>query len=770
MSWHPLLRRTPLLFLLATLHACDCASDEGSETGKPDAGGATADAGPSVLDQGPSPGDSGPTEPDLGLQPDGGSPEDLGPDGGPAQPETFVVFGDLHTHTAYSLDAFNAMFYGLAGEQRELDRARDPAEACDFARYCAGLDFYGNSDHAEFITPEMWRRTQNMVRGCNLAVADDEYAEFVAFAGFEWTQSGQGGLPVYGHKNVFFAGLHEHDLPARTISSYDWVESDDTGPAAFRAYVTTLASHIDHDPMDEYVHLYDLDVCDSQTPSPELPLDCYEHADRPGELFRKLREWDLDALVIPHGTCWAVSPTDWAEQIDPVNHDPRFQRLVEVFSQHGSSEQYKEWQPRWGWRDPATDADCAPGPACATDRDCGLGRECMQGHCELDGCQWLCLPPPQEQPMLPCCWRAVQLTQQRPVCADVQSAACQAAVLRARKTGDVAVPRDDDDWLDCDQCADCFQPASGYFPTGSVQAALARTGFGGEQQTHLRLGFVGSTDNHRAAPGSVKETRESAEIAVADPGAVVQRGMGGNPVGRGEQAGSYWFAGGLVAAHVREQTRAAVWDALSRREVYGTSGDRILLWFWLEDDGVQHAMGSEVHVSSAPTFRVRALGAYPQQAGCPAALRTRFGDAFVDEVCSGMCYWPDTEQPRRRITDVEVVRIRRQQRPDQGLAELISDASEPWQRIPCGPATGEDGACEVTFQDPGFQLDGETVYYVRALQEPTPTVNGDPVRCSRDESGDCIASVPCPTRDHDDECLSLAAERAWSSPIYVNGP
>jgi hypothetical protein len=78
----------------------------------------------------------------------------------------------------------------------------------------------------------------------------------------------------------------------------------------------------------------------------------------------------------------------------------------------------------------------------------------------------------------------------------------------------------------------------------------------------------------------------------------------------------------------------------------------------------------------------------------------------------------------------------------------------------------------VRFTDPDYQGAGrDAVYYVRALQSPTPTVNGDQLRCERGADGQCIAVDPCrasePTAFGDD-CLADVPERAWSSPIFVD--
>ena len=73
--------------------------------------------------------------------------------------------------------------------------------------------------------------------------------------------------------------------------------------------------------------------------------------------------------------------------------------------------------------------------------------------------------------------------------------------------------------------------------------------------------------------------------------------------------------------------------------------------------------------------------------------------------------------------------------------------------------------------DEGYRGEREHLYYVRALQERTPAVNGDPMRCTRDAQGRCLTARSCPASGPDfdprDDCLSPVRERAWSSPIWL---
>ena len=93
--------------------------------------------------------------------------------------------------------------------------AHPPADACDFARFCSGLDFWSITDHAESISPQHWRETKESVRECNAVAGDPRSPDLVTYLGWEWTQVGVGPADHYGHKNVIFRDTAEDRVPRR---------------------------------------------------------------------------------------------------------------------------------------------------------------------------------------------------------------------------------------------------------------------------------------------------------------------------------------------------------------------------------------------------------------------------------------------------------------------------------------------------------------------------------------------------------------------------
>ncbi|MBW2726757.1 MAG: DUF3604 domain-containing protein, partial [Deltaproteobacteria bacterium] len=230
-----------------------------------------------------------------------------------------------------------------------------------------------------------------------------------------------------------------------------------------------------------------------------------------------------------------------------------------------------------------------------------------------------------------------------------------------------------------------------------------------------------------------------------------------------ERASAYFVTGGLVAVHSEGRDRNAIWDALGRKEVYATSGRRTLLWFDLIEGMTSLPMGSTTRRTTMPRFRVRAAGSFEQKPGCPDYAVASLGQERIDHICQGECYFPS--DTRRPITRIDVIRIRPQIREDEPLEGLVED---PWRSFPC-PADGS--GCVIEFADLDFASAArDTVYYARAIEAPDLLIHGNnPLGCSYDDAGRCVSIDPCAgDTPADDDCLSQAAPRAWSSPIFVD--
>jgi len=233
-----------------------------------------------------------------------------------------------------------------------------------------------------------------------------------------------------------------------------------------------------------------------------------------------------------------------------------------------------------------------------------------------------------------------------------------------------------------------------------------------------------------------------------------------------ERGASFYSTGGLVAVHAPSLSRDNIYDSLYEREVYGTSGERILLWFNLKHPFKGTVpMGNESVIESNPEFEVKAVGSFKQNPGCPEYAHTSLGKKEIARLCLNECYNPSSQ--RNIIDRIEIIKIIPSINP-----ETISDRiQDPWKVFQCPPS--EEG-CSVNFSDDEFKNNSESIYYVRAVQVETSAVGGDPLRCSLDEQGNCIETRPCYASGKDfdpiDDCLAPVGERAWSSPIFLSKP
>jgi hypothetical protein len=665
-----------------------------------------------------------------------------------------ILFGDFHVHTGFSEDAFT-MSMPLTGGSG----THTVADACDFARFCSDLDFWSINDHAESSTPRRWRETIESVRQCNAVSGPDGDADLVSFLGWEWSHMGTTAENHYGHRNVVLRDLDDARIPARPIASdspADYFQAPSPLTLGLLPVIAGDAGYLRYATYSRETG--SVPRCADGVPVRELPPDCREYAATPGALLDKLDEWGHASLVIPHGTTWGMytpQGSAWPKQLNEQDHDPVRQRLVEVYSGHGNSEEYRAWR--------------------AVDIGADGVRSC---------------PPPRAD-YLPSCWRAGEIIRERCSEAGETAEECDARAGRARQhfaeapggMGHLSVPfYDPEEWRDAGQCRDCFLPSLNYRPASSVQSMLALSKQGPDGlPLRFRFGFLASSDIHTARPGSgykellrtkMSDTRmsrvdlpgpSSLEEPLAESRAADPSGRPPNEWIERGRAGSFYFTGGLVAVHAERRDRNSIWQALDTRETYGTSGPRILLWFDLLNppgaDTSPLPMGSIVAMEEGPVFEVRAAGSLEQLPGCGDAAQSALSEARLERLCGGECYRPS--DTRRPISRIEVVRIRPQRSAAEPLEPLIED---PWRTFECAP---DPAGCTARFSDPDFATgQRDSVYYVRAIEAQSEAVNGQMLRCEGDS---CERMRPCdPWAPESDDCLGVVEERAWSSPLFVD--
>lgn len=665
--------------------------------------------------------------------------------------EKTVLFGDLHVHTSYSIDGF-AMELPVMAQQS----THPPAHACDFARYCASLDFFSFNDHAENLTPEHWQITKDTVRECNARAQDPINPDLVVFAGWEWTQVGTDASNHWGHKNVVFPNVEEANLPTRPITARPRGSTVGNTDSIVKMVSLKFVDPLNWARYNDLGWLLnridEIADCDNNKDGPAIEGYCNEVADTPEVLYRKLDSWAQDYLVIPHGNTWGVyTPpgSSWDKQLNRKQHSDK-QSLLEVMSGHGNSEEYRSWD-----------------------------------HFSVNAQGEQYCPDPVEG-FTPCCWQAGEIMRQR--CDGLPANECKIRVAEAKQKALLAGPYPHEvfpdtapgEWLNCGQCNDCFKPAFSTRPKSSSQYAMAISNFDEVDESgrpqRFKFGFIASTDDHTARPGTGYKQYQRRKMTFATGmrsefyTGLAKKDMDDRQqpetvdVSDGipdQRVGSFSYPGGILAVHADNRQRGSIWQALKRREVYGSSGPRIMLWFDLLQSERRMPMGSEVMMSKSPRFEVRAMGDFVQLPGCPASSTEALSPERLDYICAGECYNPS--DVRHRISAIEVVRIRPQSSPGEEVAQLIED---PWRRFECPDSTE---GCVVEFSDEDFSRD--SLYYVRALQEATPAINGQYLRAKVDERGEVSSVSPCygdSRTDFDDNCLAPLQERAWSSPIFVN--
>ena len=267
-----------------------------------------------------------------------------------------------------------------------------------------------------------------------------------------------------------------------------------------------------------------------------------------------------------------------------------------------------------------------------------------------------------------------------------------------------------------------------------VREALKR-GLLIEQRTGVnpyKFGVIGSTDAHTS-------------LATADDNNYFGKHTGGEPSATraiapqnlGTETGRFgwnYLASGYAAVWATSNTRTALFDAMMRREVYGTTGPRMTVRFFggwnfnpddLKADWVKagYARGVPMGGTLAPH------GPSTPGGGAPSFIVSALKDPLdgnLDrvQVIKG---WVDRAgQAHEKVFDV-VWSAMDQRRPVSGKVPAVGDTVD----VAKATYTNTIGApaLATVWTDPEFDPGARAFYYVRVLMIPTPSwINYDMVK------------------------------------------
>lgn len=281
---------------------------------------------------------------------------------------------------------------------------------------------------------------------------------------------------------------------------------------------------------------------------------------------------------------------------------------------------------------------------------------------------------------------------------------------------------------------------------------LAREGRGNP----FRFGFVGDTDTHNAA-ASHEEDNYTGKFAFETEPRHRLQGMAGQPPGQVQQVREF-SSGGLAGVWAEANTREALFDAMQRRETFGTSGPRLRVrvfggWEFAAADAEREdwvAAGYARGVPMGGTLPAAPAGGRPSFV-VRAAKDPRSGNLDRVQIVKG---WVDAGGGKHEaIFDVAWSGDRT---PDPATGKLppVGDT------VDVATASYENtiGAAELSavWADPGFDPALHAFYYVRVLEIPTP-------RWSTRDAAALGIEIP-------DGLPATIQERAWSSPIWYQPP
>jgi hypothetical protein len=268
----------------------------------------------------------------------------------------------------------------------------------------------------------------------------------------------------------------------------------------------------------------------------------------------------------------------------------------------------------------------------------------------------------------------------------------------------------------------------------------------------FKYGFIGDSDTHNAA-GNNEEYNYTGKFAFENDAKDRINGLEGQPPAQLRQIQEF-STGGLAGVWAEENTREAIYDAMLRKETFGTSGPMIKVRFF-----GSWALGADALSKADFVKRAYAegvpMGGDLKPAGKEGAAPTFFVMALKDpksgnldrvQIVKG---WLDAQGAQQeRIYDVAWSGDRKP--GADGKLPAVGDTVDAAKAT----YTNTIGAPQLmaAWTDPEFKAGERAFYYARVIEIPTP-------RWSTIDAANLGVPVP--------EGLPISIqERAWSSPIW----
>jgi hypothetical protein len=269
-----------------------------------------------------------------------------------------------------------------------------------------------------------------------------------------------------------------------------------------------------------------------------------------------------------------------------------------------------------------------------------------------------------------------------------------------------------------------------------------------------KQGFIGSTDSHTSL-ATAGEDNYFGKASMVEPGperwehVLIKSQVD-------DELTSYaadTSASGLAAVWASENTRAAIFDAMERRETYATTGPRIIVrvfagWGLVEGDVHRSDFARHGYATGVPMGGD--LSAAPDNASprfLVRALRDPDG-ANLDRVQMVKGWMDASGRTFEKVYDI-ALSDDRAAGPDGKFPPVGNtvDLSGPSYTNTIG-----DALLFAYWQDPDFDADQHAFYYVRVIQIPTPRWTAYDAK---------IFEIDMP-----DDIPMILQERAYTSPIW----